>query len=79
MGGVDGFKRAWKGLITEFANQLSELDPNSPAYAAAVRFRQGPIHDLMIDTRSMNPSEDVAQTLGDRTIADMETLAPGNT
>ena len=78
MGGAGGFKRTCKGLFTDFANQLPELDPGNPAHAAALRFRQGIIHDLMmIDTRSMDSSENVAKTLGDRTLADMKTLAPG--
>ena len=66
-----------QGLITEFANQLEEFDPNSPAHAAALRFRQGIIPDLMIDTRSKNPSGDVAKTLEDCTLADMKALVPG--
>ena len=31
----------------------------------------------MVDTRSMDPSENLAKTLGDRTLAEMKTLAPG--
>ena len=77
MGGVGGFKRTCKGLFTEFANQLPELDPNSPAHAADLRYRQGIIPDLMVDATSLNSSENVASTLGDRTLADMKTLAPG--
>ena len=41
MGGVGGFKRTCKRFFTEFANQLPELDPTSPAHAAALRLRQG--------------------------------------
>ena len=33
--------------------------------------------DVLIDTRSMDPSETVAKTLGDRILADMKSLAPG--
>ena len=43
MGGIGGFKRTCKGHFTEFANQLQELGPNSPAHVAALRFRQGAI------------------------------------
>ena len=39
MGGIGGFKLTFKGLFTEFANELPELDPNGPAHAAALRFR----------------------------------------
>ena len=53
MGGVGGFKRTCKELFTEFANQLPELDPNSPAHAAALRYRQGAIPDVMLDATSM--------------------------
>ena len=57
MGGVGGFNRTCKGLFTKFVNNLPELDPNSPTHTAALRFRQGIIPDLMIDTRSMDRSE----------------------
>ena len=39
MGGVGGFKRTCKGLFTGFVNQLPVLDPNNPAYSAALRYR----------------------------------------
>ena len=71
------FKRACKALFTEFANHPLELEPNSPAHAAALRFRQGITQNLMPDTRSIDLSENVAKALGDRTLADMKTLAPG--
>ena len=77
MGSVGGFKRNFKGLFTEIANQLPELDPNNPAHAASVRFRQGIIPDLMTKTRSMRPFENAAKTVGGRTLADMKTLALG--
>ena len=76
MGCVGGFKRTCEGPFTGFANQLPELDPNSPAHATALRFRQGITPDLMIDTR-LGRSENLAKTLGDRTLADMKALAPG--
>ena len=56
MGGVV-YKHTCKGLFTEFVSQLPELDPNNPAHVEALRFRQGIIPDLMIDTRSMDRSE----------------------
>ena len=77
MGGVGGFKRTCKGLFTEFVNQLPELDPDSPAHAADLRYRQGITSGLMLDATSLNPSGNVAKMLGDRTLADMKTLAPG--
>ena len=70
-----GFKRACKGLFTGFANQLPELDPNSPAHASALRYRQGAIPDLMLDTALIYLPENVAKALGDRTHADMKALA----
>ena len=57
MGGVGGFKRTCKGLFTGFANQLPELDPNSPAHAADQRYRQGIITDLMAGASSLKRSE----------------------
>ena len=74
---VGGFKRTCKGLFTEFANQLPELDSTSPSHAAALRFRQGIILDLMIGTLSLDPSGNVAKTHEDRSLADMRALAPG--
>ena len=65
MGGVGGFKRTCKGLFTEFVNQLPKPDPNGPAHAADLRYRQGIIPDLMLDATSINFSENVAKTLGD--------------
>ena len=55
MGDVGSSKRTCKGLFTELGNQLPELDPNSAAHAAAIRFLQGIIPDIMPDTRSMDP------------------------
>ena len=49
MGGVGGFKHAFKGLFTKFVNQLTKLDPDYPAHAADLRYRQGIIPDLMLD------------------------------
>ena len=49
MSGVGGFKRTCNGHFAEFANQLLELDPDSPAQAEALRYRQGIIPDLMLD------------------------------
>ena len=77
MDGAGGFKRTCKGLFTEFANQLPELDPNNLANAVVLRFRQGAIPDLMIDTRSIDSPGNVVKALGDRTFADMRALAPG--
>ena len=77
MGSAGGFKRTCKGLFTEFVNQLPELDPISPVHAADLQYRQGIIPDLMLGATSLNPSGNVARTLGDRTLADMKTLAPG--
>ena len=39
MGGVGGLKKNGKGLFTEFANQLRELDPNNPDHATDLRYR----------------------------------------
>ena len=77
MGGVGGFKRNCKELFTEFVNQLPKLDPSNPALAADLRHRKGIIPDLMPDATSLNPSENVANMLGDRTLADMKALEPG--
>ena len=77
MGGVGGYKRICKGLFTEFANHLPKLDPKSPTYAEDLRFRQGIIPDLLLDVTSIDLPENVAKMLGDRTLADMKTLAPG--
>ena len=60
MGGVRGFQRNCKGLFTEFVGQLPKLNPNSPAYAADLRSRQGIISDLVLDATSINLSEYVA-------------------
>ena len=49
MGGVGGFKSTCKGLFTEFANELPELDPDSPAHAADLRYLQGIIPGHMLD------------------------------
>ena len=53
-GGVGGFKRAFKGPFTEFANQLPEPDPNNPAHVAALRYRQGIIPGLVLDLASID-------------------------
>ena len=45
--------------------------------AGALRLRQGIIPDLMINTRPMGPSENLARALGDRTLVDMKAQAPG--
>ena len=50
-------------IFIEFINYLLELDPNNPAHAAALRFRQGTNPDLMIDTRSMDSSGNVSKSL----------------
>ena len=57
MGGVGGFKRTCNELLTGFANDPPELDPKNHAYVAALRFQKGVIPDLMIETQSMDPSE----------------------
>ena len=77
MDGVGGFKRTCRGLFTEFANQLPKLDPNNPAHAAALRYRQNIIPDLIFDLALIDLPENIAQPLGGRTLADMKTLAPG--
>ena len=77
MGGVGGYKRTCKGLFTEVLNHLPSLDPNSPTYAEDLRFRQGIIPDLLLDVTSIDLPENVAKMLGDCTLADMKTLAPG--
>ena len=77
MGGVGGFKHTFKGLFTEFVNQLLKLDPNNPAHAVDLRYRQGIIPGHMPDATSIHLPENVAKILGDRTLADMKTLAPG--
>ena len=53
MDGAGGFERTFKGLFTEFAKQLPELDPDSPAHDGALRYRQGTITDLMLDAMSL--------------------------
>ena len=50
---------------------------NSPTYAEDLRFRQGIIPDLLLDVTSIDLPENVAKMLGDCTLADMKTLAPG--
>ena len=40
-GGVGSYKRTCKGLFTDLADQLPELNPNKPAHATALRHRQG--------------------------------------
>ena len=65
MGGVGGFKRTCQGLFTEFVNQLPELDPNSPAHAADLRYRQGIIPDLMSGAMSLNYSGNVVKILAE--------------
>ena len=77
MGGVGGFKRTRQGLFTEFLNQLPELDPDNPAHAAALRYRQGVIPGLMLDTESIDLLGNVAKAHGGRALADMRALAPG--
>ena len=59
MGGIGGLKRTGKGLITEFANQLSELDPGNSANAAAMRYRQGITPDPMPEAASADLPENV--------------------
>ena len=54
MGSAGGFKRTCKELFAEFANQLPELDPNGPAPAAALRYRQGTTPDLIVDATSFD-------------------------
>ena len=76
MDGVGSFERTCKRSFIEFANQLPKLNPNNPAHAADLGYRQGIIPDLMIDATSLNPSENTAKMLGDRTLADMRALAP---
>ena len=77
MGGVGGYRHTCKGLFAEFIYQLLKLDPNSPTYAEDLRFRQGIIPDLFLDVTPIDLPENVAKMLGDRTLADMKTLAPG--
>ena len=76
MGGVGGFKKTCKGLFTEVVNQLPKLDPNSPANAADLQYRQSIIPDLMIDATSIDLPENAANMLGDRTLENMKALAP---
>ena len=61
MGGVGVAMRTCKGFFTDFANQLPELGPINPLHAAALRFRQGTIPGLIIDTQSLDPSGNVAR------------------
>mmetsp|Transcript_15749 Transcript_15749/g.36574 ORF Transcript_15749/g.36574 Transcript_15749/m.36574 type:complete len:98 (-) Transcript_15749:67-360(-) len=77
MGGVGCLKRTCKGLFTEFAKQLPELDPESPAHAGALWYQQGTIADFMLDAMSLDLSKVVAKTPGGHTLADMKALAPG--
>ena len=49
MGAVGGFKHTCKGLFTDFGNQLPELDPNNPAHAADLLYRQGITSDFILD------------------------------
>ena len=41
MGGVGGYKHTCKGIFAEFANPLPKSDPNNPAHAEDLRYRQG--------------------------------------
>ena len=66
-----------KWAFTEFVIQLPKLDPQNPANAADLRYKQGIIFDLMLDATSIDLPEDVAKMLGSRTLAEMKTLAPG--
>ena len=77
MCGVGCFELTLKELFTEFANLLPKLDPNSPAHAADLRYRQCITPVLMLAATSIGLHENVATMLGDRTLADMKTLTPG--
>ena len=48
-------------MFSSIRHQLSELDHTDPSHAAALRFRQGIIPDLMTDTLPLDPSENVAR------------------
>ena len=78
MGGVSGFKHTYKGLFTEVANRLPELDPDGPAHAEALRYRQSIVADLMLDAASLDLSGSLAKTLGDGTPVDMKAFVPGD-
>ena len=79
MDGVGGNKRTCKGLFTEYANRINPPAPNGPDCAVALRYRQGIIAELMVNTASLGVSGSEAGILGDRTPGDMEVLASGKT
>ena len=64
-------------MFTEFVNQLLMIGPNNPAHAADLRYRQGNIPGLMLNAKSIDRPEKVSKMLGDHTLADMKTPAPG--
>ena len=66
MGGVKTVrpKRTCYGLFTAVDSQLSELDPNGPADAEVLRYRQGIIPDLMIDATSIDLPWCVTMNIG---------------
>ena len=76
MGGAGGYRHTCKGLFTGFINQLPKLDPNNPDYAEDMRFRQGTTPDFMLDATSINLPGIFSKIIGNRTFADMKTLAP---
>ena len=50
------------------SNQPPKPDPNKPAHAAYLRYRQGTIPSFMLDATSLYPPEIVAKMLGDRNL-----------
>ena len=78
MGGVGGFKRTCKGpLLSSPTNSPRSTPTTLPMPRPYGSDRESPPY-LMLDTRSLELSENVAKTPGGRTIADMKALAPGD-
>ena len=72
-----GFKRTCMELFTEFVNQLPELDPKNRSHVGALRNRQEIIAGIMPGATSLDLSASAANSLGNRIIAEMQTLSPG--
>ena len=71
MGGVGGFKHIW------FVNQLPKLDLKTPPMPRNYGTdRASSPSSCLALRRSTSPGK-VAKVLGDRTLSDMKTLAPG--
>ena len=51
---LGGVKRTCRKLFTEFATQLPELDPGSPAHVKVLGHRDRTIPGLMLDATSID-------------------------